>query len=102
MSVKEGQITLQSSTTLNHEKSENSQKLQQLSEIKTCNNIMYPPTYDRMNEQGKRILQDENRNPIVEPWIHLTQASVPDLINTVPLYVVDTTIPPPLMTKKEK
>ena len=81
MSVKEGQITLQSSTLLNHEKSENSQKLQQLSEIKTCNNIMYPPTYNGMNEQGKRMLQDENRNPIVEPRIHLMQASVPDRIN---------------------
>ena len=63
---------------------------------------MYPPTYDRMNEQGKRMLQDENRNPVVEPRIHLTQASVPGWINMVPLYAVDTTIPPPLMTKKEK
>ena len=63
---------------------------------------MYPPTYDGMNEQGKRMLQDENRNPVLEPRIHLMQASVPDRINMVPLYVVDTTIPPPLMTKKEK
>ena len=63
---------------------------------------MYPPTYDRMNEQGKRMLEDENRNPVVEPQIHLMQASIPDRINTVPLYAVDTTIPPPLMTKKEK
>ena len=63
---------------------------------------MYPPTCDGMNEQGKRILQDENRNPVVKPQIHLTQASIPDQINMVPLYAVDTTIPPPLMTKKEK
>ena len=56
MLVKEGQITLQSSTALNHEKSENSRKPQQLSETKTCNNIMYPPTYDGINEQGKRML----------------------------------------------
>ena len=63
---------------------------------------MYPSTYDGMNEQGKRMLQDETRNPVVEPRIHLTQASVPSRINTVPLYAVDTTIPPPLMTKKEK
>ena len=61
---------------------------------------MYPPTYDGMNEQGKRMLQDETRNPVVEPQIHLMQASVPSQINTVPLYAVDTTIPPPLMTKK--
>ena len=63
---------------------------------------MYPPTHDGMNEQGKRMLQDETRNPVVEPRIHLMQASIPSWINTVPLYAVDTTIPPPLMTKKEK
>ena len=63
---------------------------------------MYPPTHVGMNEQGKRMLQDETRNPVVEPRIHLTQASVPSWINTVPLYAVDTTIPPPLMAKKEK
>ena len=44
----------------------------------------------------------KTRNPVVEPRIHLTQASVPSWINTVPLYAVDTTIPPPLMTKREK
>ena len=56
---------------------------------------MYPPTYDGMNEQEKRMLQDETRNPVVEPRIHLTQTSEPSRINTVPLYAVDTTIPPP-------
>ena len=30
------------------------------------------------------------------------QAPVPNQMNTVPLYLVDTTVPPPLMTKKEK
>ena len=63
---------------------------------------MYPPTYNGMNDQGKRMLQNETRNPAVEPQIHLTQASIPSRINMVPLYAVDTTIPPPLMTKKEK
>ena len=63
---------------------------------------MYPPTYDRVNEQRKRMLQDKTRNPVVEPRIHLTQASVPSRINTVPLYAVDTAIPLPLMTEKEK
>ena len=38
----------------------------------------------------------------MEPRIHLMQASIPSQINTVPLYAVDTTIPPPLMTKREK
>ena len=55
-----------------------------------------------MKEEGKRMLQDENRNPAVEPQILLVQASVPSQINTVHLYAVDTTIPPPLTTKKEK
>ena len=63
---------------------------------------MYPPTYDEMNEQGKRVLQDKIRNPVVEPRIHFMQASVPSGINMVPLYALDTTIPPPLTTKKEK
>ena len=63
---------------------------------------MYPSTYDGMNEQGKRMLQDKTRNPVVESQIHLTHASIPSQINTVPLYAVDTTIPPPLMTKKEE
>ena len=63
---------------------------------------MYPPTYDGMSEQGKRMLQDKTRNLVVESRIHLTQTSVPSRINMVPLYAVDITIPPPLMTKKEK
>ena len=63
---------------------------------------MYPSTHDEMNEQGKRMLQGETRNPVVEPRIHLMQAFVPSRINMVPLYAVDTTIPPPLTTKKEK
>ena len=102
MSVKERQISLQSSTTLNHEKSENSREPQKFGETKTCNNIMYLPTYDGMDEQGETMLQYKNRNPVVEPRIHLTQPSIPDQVNTVLLYAVDTTNPPPLMTKKEK
>ena len=49
-----------------------------------------------------KMLQDKTRNPVVEPRIHFTQAPVPSHINMVPLYAVDTTIPPPLTTKKEK
>ena len=48
------------------------------------------------------MLQGEIRSRIVEPQLHFAQASVPNQMNIVPLYVVDTTVPPPLMTKKEK
>ena len=48
------------------------------------------------------MLQGEIRSHIVEPQLHFAQALVPNQMNTVPLYVVDTTVPPPLMTKKEK
>ena len=63
---------------------------------------MHSPTYDTMNEQGKRMLQGEIRSPIVVTQLHFAQAPVPNQMNTVPLYAVDTTVPPPLMTKKEK
>ena len=42
------------------------------------------------------------RGPIVEPQLHFEQAYVPNQMNTVPLHAVDTTVPPPLMTKREK
>ena len=38
----------------------------------------------------------------MDPRIQFTQAYVPDQMNTVPLCGVDTMVPPPLMTKKEK
>ena len=63
---------------------------------------MHPPTYDTMNEQDKRTSHGKIRGPIVEPQLHFAQASVPNQMNTVPLYAVDTTVPPPMMTKKEK
>ena len=63
---------------------------------------MHPPNYNTMKEQDKRMSQGETRGLIVEPQLHFTQSSVPNQMNTLPLYVVDTTIPPPLMTKKEK
>ena len=99
---KKGETTVQSSITPTYEKSENSQKLQQSSEIKACTSIIQPPIYDTRNEQDKRMLQGEIRSSTVEPQLHFAQAPVPNQMNTVPLYAVDTTIPPPLMTKKEK
>ena len=45
--------------------------------------------------------QGEIRGPIVEPQLHFAQAPVPNQMNTVPLYAIDTTILPPTITKKE-
>ena len=73
-----------------------------MSEIKACTSIIQPLTYDTRNEQGTRMLQGEIRSCIVEPQLQFAQAPVPNQMNTVPLYAVDTTIPPPLMAKKEK
>ena len=46
--------------------------------------------------------QGETRCPIIEPQLHFAQAPVPNQMTSIPLYAVDTTVPPPLMTKKEK
>ena len=106
MTVRKGETTVQSSITpqpaTTYEISENSQKLQQSSEIKACTSIIQPPTYDARNEQGTRMLQGEIRSRIVEPQLHFAQAPVPNRMNTVPLYAVDTTVPLPVMTKKER
>ena len=48
------------------------------------------------------MLQDQIRSHIVELQLHFAQASIPNQMNTVPLYAVDTTVLTPSMTKKEK
>ena len=63
---------------------------------------MHPPNYNTMKEQDKRVSQGETKGLIVEPQLHFAQSSVPNQMNTVPLHAVDTTVPAPLMTKKEK
>ena len=73
-----------------------------MSEVKACTSVVQPPTYDTKNEQGTRMLQDQIRSRILELQLHFLQASIQNQMNTVPLYVVDTTVPLPLMTKKEK
>ena len=55
-----------------------------------------------MNEQGTRMLQGEIRSHVVEPQLHFAQVPVLNQMNTVPLYAVDTTVQPPVMTKKER
>ena len=73
-----------------------------MSEVKACTNIIQPPTYDAKNELGIRTLQGEIRSRVVEPQLHFAQAPVPNQMNTVPIYAVDTTVPPPVMTNKER
>ena len=102
MMVRRGETTVQSSITPTYEKRENSQKQQQSSEIKASTSIMHPPNYNTMNEQDKRMSQGETRGLIVEPQLHFVQSSVPNQMNTLPLHAVDTTVLPPLMTKKEE
>ena len=106
MTVRKGETMVQCSTNsqpaATYEMSENSQKPQQLSEIKTCTSIIQSPTYDAKNEQGTWTLQGEIRSHVVEPQLHFAQTSVPNQMNTISLYAVDTTIPPPVMTKKER
>ena len=106
MTVRKGETTVQSSITpqpdITYEMSENLQKLQQLSEIKTCTSIIQPPTYDMKNKQGTRMLQGEIRSHVVEPHLHFAQAPVLNHMNTVPLYAADATVPPLVMTKKER
>ena len=103
MTVRKGETKVQSSITsqpaTTYEMSENSWKLQQLSEIKACTSIIQPPTYDAKNKQGTRTLQGEIRSHVVEPQLHFAQAPLPNQMNTIPLYAVDTTVPPPVMTK---
>ena len=106
MVVRRGKTMVQCSTTqqpaTTDEMSEKSQKPQQSSEINACTSIIQPPTYDAKNEQGTRTLQAEIRSHVVEPWLHFAQAPLPNQMNTVPLYAVDTTVPPPVTTKKER
>ena len=100
MMVRKGETIVQSSITpqpaTTYEMSENSRKPQQLSEIKACTSIIQPPTYDAKNKQGTSMLQGEIRSHVVEPQLHFAQAPVPNQMNTVPLFAVDTTVPPQL------
>ena len=102
VSMKEEQIIVHASTGSNQEKTENSQNLQQESEARTCNNIMYLPAQNRMNEHEKKVIQDRNNESTVDPRVQFTQAFIPNQKDTVPLYAVNTSISPLLMTKKEK
>ena len=102
MMVRRGETTVQSSIAWTYEKSENSCKLQQSNQIKASTSIMHPPNYNTIDEQDKIMSQRETRALIVEPQLHFAQPLVPNQMNTVPPHAVDTTVLPPLMTKKEK
>ena len=102
MTVRREETTLQSSIAPTYEKSENLRKPQQSSEKKASTSIMHPPNYNTIDEQDKMMSQGETRALIVEPQLHFAQPLVPNQMNTVPPHAVDTTVLPPLMTKKEK
>ena len=53
-------------------------------------------------DKGTRTFQDKIRSCVVEPQLHFAQAPVPNRMNTIPLYAVNTTVPPPVMTMKER
>ena len=85
-----------------HEKSENSCRPQQPSEGKPGIDVMYPTSYNMINKQEHKMSQGEMRPLVVEPQLHFAQLLVSSQMNTVPLHVVDTTLPPLLLTKREK
>ena len=62
---------------------------------------MYFPAQNRTNEYEKKVIQDRNIQSTVDPRVQFTEASVPNGRDTVPLYAVNTSIPPPLMMNKE-
>ena len=70
--------------------------------MKADANVMHPLNYSTTDKQEQKMSQGETRALIVEPQLHLAQPPVPNQMNTRPTHVVDTTIPPPLMAKKEK
>ena len=73
-----------------------------MSEMKASTSITHPLSYSTIDKKDQRMSQGETRALIVELQLHLVQPLVPNETNTGPPHVVDTTIPPPLMTKKEK
>ena len=62
---------------------------------------MYFPAQDGMNEHKKKVVQDRNNQSTVDPRVQFTQTFVPNQRDTVPLYAVNTSIPSPLMMKRE-
>ena len=57
-----------------------------------------------IGKQDQEMSQGGTRVLVVEPQLHFAQLLVSNQMNTGPphVYVVDTTLPPPLMTKREK
>ena len=78
MTVRKRETMVQSSITPTYKISENSQKPQQLSEVKACTSIIQPPTYDTRNEEDTKMLQGEIKSFIVEPQLQFAQAPVPN------------------------
>ena len=62
---------------------------------------MHPLNHNTINKQDKSMSQGETRALVVEAQLHFVQPLVPNQMNMVPPHVIDTTIPPPLITRKE-
>ena len=102
VTVRRGETMIQSSVGPTCEKGRNLQKLLQFNEDKINNGVTVPLSDDVGNEYGTQILHCKTKGPVIEPQVWFTQAYVLNQMNTSPLAVVDTTVPPPLMTKKER
>ena len=100
--VRRGETMIQSSVGPTCEEGGNSQKLLQFNEEKTNKVVIVPLSDDVGNEYGTQMLHCKTRGPVIEPQVQFTQAYVLDQMDTAPLAVVDTTVSPPLMMKKEK
>ena len=93
---------IQCNTPSLHKKSKNLHRPQQLSEVKPGIDVMYPTSYNMVNKQEYKMLQGETRPLVVESQLHFAQPLVSSQMNTVPPNVVDTTLQPLLLTKREK
>ena len=99
---KEGRNKVQSSIVPAYKKSKNLHKPQQTIEMKVGTSVIYSLSYSMVDKPNQKMSQVGTRALIVEPQLHFAQPLVSNQMNTGPLHKVDTTIPPPLMTKKEK
>ena len=63
---------------------------------------MKQTNYNMVDKQDQKMSQGGAQALVVEPQLHFAQPLVSNQMNTGPLHVVDTTLRPPLMTKREK
>ena len=104
--VRTGRIVIQCKTFLLDKKSKNSCDSQQPSKTNPGIEVVYPSSYHAVEKQEPRILQYGAQNIvkllIVEPQLNFTHTPITNQMNLVATDVVDITLPPPMLTKKEK